>query len=294
MTIRRPWKAPAIRPTLARTSSAASGLRFCGMIEEPVVKRSERWMKPNCGVIQNTISSASRDRCTAAIAPAASISSAKSRSETPSSELAIGRSKPRSRRRLVPVDRKRRAGERRRAERAFVERRARVGEPAAVARQHLDVSEQMMAEGDRLRRLQMREARHDGGRMRLGLSCQGELQRRQPLVDGIDRIAHIEPEIGGDLIVPRARRVQPPRRRPDEIGEAALDIHMNVLERARERKRAPLDLGENLIEAAYDLPRVRLRNDAAFGEHGRMRLRAANVLRRQCLVESRWRRLSPP
>ena len=28
-----------MRPVLARTSSAASGLRFCGMIEEPVVKR---------------------------------------------------------------------------------------------------------------------------------------------------------------------------------------------------------------------------------------------------------------
>ena len=36
------WNAPAMRPTLARTSSAASGLRFCGMIEEPVVNLSDR------------------------------------------------------------------------------------------------------------------------------------------------------------------------------------------------------------------------------------------------------------
>ena len=34
-----PSSAPMMRPVLARTSSAASGLRFCGMIEEPVVKR---------------------------------------------------------------------------------------------------------------------------------------------------------------------------------------------------------------------------------------------------------------
>ena len=86
-----------MRPTLARQSSAASGLRFCGMIEEPVVQRSESRTKPNCGVIQITISSASRDRCMAEIAAAASVSSAKSRSETPSSELAVGRSNPSSR-----------------------------------------------------------------------------------------------------------------------------------------------------------------------------------------------------
>ena len=39
MTIsKRLKRAPAMRPVLARTSSAASGLRFCGMIEEPVEK----------------------------------------------------------------------------------------------------------------------------------------------------------------------------------------------------------------------------------------------------------------
>ena len=41
----RAWNAPAILPVLARTSSAASGLRFCGMIEEPVVNLSERRAK---------------------------------------------------------------------------------------------------------------------------------------------------------------------------------------------------------------------------------------------------------
>jgi hypothetical protein len=47
---------------LARTSSAASGLRFCGMIDEPVVNLSDSFTKRNCGVDQITISSASRDR----------------------------------------------------------------------------------------------------------------------------------------------------------------------------------------------------------------------------------------
>jgi len=35
------------------------------MIEEPVEKPSDRRTKRNCGVDQNTISSASRDRCMA-------------------------------------------------------------------------------------------------------------------------------------------------------------------------------------------------------------------------------------
>ena len=46
MTVRRATKLPVMRPVLARASSAASGLRFCGMIELPVVKASERRMKP--------------------------------------------------------------------------------------------------------------------------------------------------------------------------------------------------------------------------------------------------------
>ncbi len=165
-----------MRPTLARTSSAASGLRFCGMIEEPVVNRSESRTKPNCGVIQITISSAKRDRCMAAIAAAASVSSAKSRSATASSELAVGPVEAQRLGRRVPIDGEGGAGQRRRAQRALVEPRPRIGEPAAVARQHLDVGEEMVAEGHGLGRLQMREARHDEVEMRLRLAGERQLQ----------------------------------------------------------------------------------------------------------------------
>ena len=117
---------------------------------------------------------------------AASVSSAKSRSETPSSELAVGRSKPSAAAVALPVDRERRAGQRGRAQRALVQPLAGVGEPAAVAREHLDVGQQMMAEGDRLGRLQMREARHDGRRVRLRLARERELQRRERRIERID------------------------------------------------------------------------------------------------------------
>ncbi len=83
-----------MRPILARTSSAASGLRFCGMMEEPVVKRSESLSRATSGEVQITTSSAKRERCMAQIAALDSVSSTKSRSDTESSEFAVGRSKP--------------------------------------------------------------------------------------------------------------------------------------------------------------------------------------------------------
>ena len=79
---------------MARSSSAASGLRFCGMIEEPVDQASLKLMKPKAADDQTTISSAMRERWVARIEAAARYSSAKSRAETESSELRVGPSKP--------------------------------------------------------------------------------------------------------------------------------------------------------------------------------------------------------
>ena len=96
MIVNRPTSAPSALPVFARTSSAASGLRFCGMIDEPVDHASDRRTKPNCADDQITNSSASRERCPAQMATAESASSAKSRADTASSEFAIGFWKPSS------------------------------------------------------------------------------------------------------------------------------------------------------------------------------------------------------
>src|SRR5262249_57652040 len=53
--------APTTRPVLPRTSSAASGLRFCGMIELPGVKASLRRMYRNPPLTHPTLSSAHPD-----------------------------------------------------------------------------------------------------------------------------------------------------------------------------------------------------------------------------------------
>ena len=75
-------------------SSAKSGFFFCGMIEEPVEKESDRVTKPNSAVDQRMISSHKRDRCMHDTLQAYRRSSRKSRSETASSELGITREKP--------------------------------------------------------------------------------------------------------------------------------------------------------------------------------------------------------
>ena len=99
----------------------------------------------------------------------------------------------------------------------------------------------MMAERDGLRGLQMGEARHHGRGMFQRAAGQGMLEGGQRRIRLVDRVAHIEPEIGRDLVVARARGVQPPRGRPDQFGKPALDIHMDVFERALELERALAD-----------------------------------------------------
>src|ERR1700750_1063703 len=116
-----------IRPVLARTSSAASGLRFCGMIEEPVVNLSESLISATSGEVQITISSAKRDRWTAAIAAADHVSSTKSRSATRVKRIARRPIEAERLRRRGAIDRKRGAGQSGGAQRAFVQPLAGVG-----------------------------------------------------------------------------------------------------------------------------------------------------------------------
>ena len=84
-------------PARPRASSATSEFFFCGMSELPVAKESSSSMKPNSRVVQSTISSPRRERCTAESAQAKQSSMAESRSETASSELRVTPSRPRSR-----------------------------------------------------------------------------------------------------------------------------------------------------------------------------------------------------
>jgi hypothetical protein len=145
-------------------------------------------------------------------------------------------------RRHAPVDWERGASQRRSTEGAKVRPLARIGKPATVTRRHFDIGKEMVAKGYGLGDLQMGEARHYGRGVFERLLHERALVGGQRLINLIDRRPDPHPEIGCDLIVARSRGVQPPRRRSDQLGEPALHVHMNVLERPLELELAALDL----------------------------------------------------
>ena len=118
-------------------------------------------------------------------------------------------------RRHLAVGRKAGTGKRGGAKRRFVHASARVGVPAPIPADHLDISEEMMPKRHRLCRLQMGEARHHRVGVLLGRFDQCALQVLQLAVDGVDGGPGPETEIGCDLIVSTAPRVQPAGGLPD-------------------------------------------------------------------------------
>ena len=82
--------------------------------------------------------------------------------------------------------------------------------------------------------------------MNLGLVDQRRLQVAHRRVEAVDRGPHPEAEIGGHLIVARACRMKTPGRRADQLGEARLDVEVDVLVGLAELERAGLDLGPDL------------------------------------------------
>jgi hypothetical protein len=209
------------------------------MIDEPVVNLSESVMKPNCGVD-------SRDR---------------TRGECFQRKIAVGHAVEGVRHGAVEakrfgcrvaVDRERRTGKGCRAERALVQAAAGVLHAAAVAGEHLDIGEQMMAEGDRLGRLEVGKARHDRARMRQRLGGERGLQPGERDIETIEAVADVKAEIGGDLVVARARRMEAAGRFAGDGFQAAFDVHVNVFQRALELEGAALDLGEDRVKASQD------------------------------------------
>ena len=80
-----------------------------------------------------------------------------------------------------------------------------------------------------------------------GLGGERMLQILDLQVEVIDRVADPEAEIQRHLVVSRPRGVQAPGVRPDDFGQPRLDIHMDVLERPREREGSRLDFRADLI-----------------------------------------------
>ena len=142
----------------------------------------------------------------------------------------------------------------------------------------MGVGQQLLAEGDGLRALQVGVARHDGILVGARLRVQGRDDGQHERLQRGDLVFQIQPQVKRDLIVARAGGMQLFADVTDAAGELGLDEHVDVLGLHVELQRAGLQIREDPGQTANDLVGVRLRQDAAFGEHGGVGHGAGDVL----------------
>ncbi len=179
---------------------------------------------------------------------------------------------------IAPIDRKRRAGQRAGAQGQDVDAFEACRKALAVALEHVVISQKMMRQQHRLSALEMGIARHDDIKMFSCRPCQLALQRPQSVDDDLHFFAQIEPHVQRNLIVAAPRRMQFSSRGTDQLGQAPLDIHVNILVGLRKLKLAALDLALDILQPADDLAAFARRYDALLGQHLRVRDAAHDVV----------------
>ena len=188
-------------------------------------------------------------------------------------------------RRVLPVQRIARAGQRAGAQRRVVGTRARVGQPQPVPPQHLVPGQQVVAQGHRLRRLQVREARHHGVRLRLGARHQRLLQPQHGGVQLLLRGARVQPQVGRHLVVARAPGVQLLAERADLGHQQRLDVHVHVLESGVELRRPGIELLPHRVQTRQQGVPLRPVEHPRPLQTADVRLRAPDVERVQLGVD---------
>ena len=150
----------------------------------------------------------------------------------------------------VPVEPGQRAG----AERHRRRGRGGVGEPLRVAR----AASRSRRAGDGRGRPAGRAA---GGCSRASASRRGasasvSSRSISAAISSLARaraLAHVERQVGGHLVVAGAAGVELAAQRADELGQPALDRHVDVLVAGSERELVALELGRDQVEAAAQL-----------------------------------------
>ena len=114
-------------------------------------------------------------------------------------------------------------------------------------------------------------ARHGRVHVLLGAGHQRRLHLANPGFRVADHVAQVEPLVQRDLVVARAAGVELAAHRPRQLGEAALDVEVDVLQLAPEGEAPVLELGPHRVEPREQGGQLRL------GEEARARQRRAQA-----------------
>ena len=176
-------------------------------------------------------------------------------------------------------------GERPGAERRDVRPAAAVGQPPAVALEHLDVGEQVVSEQDRLGRLEMGRPGQDRVTVALGQSNERPFEPDDRVVELVDRPPQPEAEVGRDLVVPRPAGVELAGERTDPGGERRLEVEVDVLERRVPGKRSGLDLGTEPVEPPDEGGDLVVRQQPGSSEPADVGQRTGQVVERERRID---------
>src|SRR5690606_13861704 len=100
---------------------------------------------------------------------------------------------------------------------------------------------------------QVGEAGHDGVGLALGQVQQRLLQTGQDGGDAVDLIAHVQTDVGGDLVVAGATGMQLLAGHADAAGQLGLDVHVHVFELHRPVEATGGDVLTDGLEPPYDV-----------------------------------------
>ena len=161
------------------------------------------------------------------------------------------------------------ARERRAAEGHDVDALAAVFEPIHIAQEHLRIGVEVLCEVDGLGLAQVGVSRKDA----LDIVVRDRREGRDEVVqqgdEPVDGAARIQPQVGRDLVVARARRVQLFAHFADALHELVFDEGVDVL-RAFDGKRSPVDVLEDAFEPFADEGRLFGGDDVRLSEHSRV------------------------
>lgn len=149
----------------------------------------------------------------------------------------------------------------------------------------LNVRQIVMGRQNRLRSLEVRVAGQDHAAMPLGGRDQSPLDFPQLRIDFADRVADPHFQIGHDLIVAAAARMQFSADIAEPFDEILFDVRMNVFEFERKCESSRVDFRTDFIQSRRNLFGFSRGNQPDFRQHPCVSLARNDVVAVEPLVE---------